>query len=295
MLKAYLICGVLPVLGAVLAANGGLVLVSSMLSLGLLIPVWVVVANLWWVWLLFLPVVVGTRAERALVGALVGAVASAIAYWGMLIWLQAGVAREVAGFTPPVVSTDAQPLAEQPARSVHIITDDQALLAAGPCGALCKGLLYGGVEWLRVTDKTFPREPESHTFERADLAECVARDADLPEDVPCVRVTADRERTAELVIVYMNDDNTLPETKGFAELLFANRLQITDNRTKVILYDRATRHWSELVVPLRFTIDLHIDSTHASGATLARAERTDAAVDPVAALQGLGQLVVALR
>jgi hypothetical protein len=215
-LKLYLLSGVLALGGFAAASSGGLVLVTTMLSFGLLIPVWIAVANLFWVWVLALPVVIGARTDRPLAGMVVGGLASTLAYGGTVMWMQAGVQREMAAFTQPAVIAEGQPLRSEPARSAEIITDDASQLVDGPCNALCKGLLQGAADWLRVSDISDPRKPQTWAFQRGEQADCIAEDADFPRDAVCILAMPVPDAPADLTIFFAREPSDMRMAQGFA-------------------------------------------------------------------------------
>lgn len=287
MLKAYLICGIVPLLGFMLAMNGDLVLTTVMLSFGLMLPVWHLLVNLWWVWLLFLPIVIAAQSDRPLSGVVATGFAAVLGYWGLGVWSEAGVARAVAAFTPPSTVTQSQPLALTPARSAELVTTDATLLENGPCGTICFGLFGGGLDWLRVIDQSDARQPQTWTFRRAERADCMAVDAEFRPGTTCILAASNTTEAAALQIAYLQVNGEGRDDGAFASLISGMRLQVS--AAGAVLHDVTARHWSEVSVPLRMTVDIQFVGQGNKGAALARVDRKDPAPDLQAVLAGLGQ------
>ncbi len=192
----FIALGVLSLFGVLTTIIGIVPLYTSMITMGLALPIWGVLANLWWIWLLLLPIVRFHRSGRPILG---WVVAGAMASLAMLMVLFA-VQRDLAGFVlPPNVSIPAA-LAETPARSAELGNLPQPS-EEGICGRVCEGLLLGGMEWVRIIDRNRAAH-QIYLIRRAPPEDCRALDPDFAPTAPCVLAATDDGAPADLRVRY---------------------------------------------------------------------------------------------
>ena len=169
-------------LGALGASVFLLVAVSSVLSFGLLWPVWLALANLWWLWLLGAPWVFLSSRGWPWAGAalMLGALG------GLWLWTWAEVVAARRLVLPPPVEAGIAPL-DIP----HSLGIEVAERWEGECPSLCLQLLAGpDVAWLRG-------HQDGLIWRRAPDADCKALDPDRAE-APCILALRDDRRLPDL-------------------------------------------------------------------------------------------------
>jgi hypothetical protein len=203
MPRWFIIWSVIAALGGLLSMSGDLVLVSSIYSFGVMIPVWFIAANLWWAMILAAPAIWFGRRNRPVVGLVFSAalLACLIAFLHQKITAsRAALTAPLAQYAPGLASRDGPP------RSIEIEAPDPSYLAEpGPdCGAICEGLLLGSAtHWVRMnrTSRSPDPDPAPLIYFRASPEDCRALDANFPASAPCILARPDDGQKADLRLV----------------------------------------------------------------------------------------------
>jgi hypothetical protein len=246
---------VLAALGALASMSGDLVLVSSIYSFGLLVPVWSVAANLWWVMVVLVPWVWLAYRGRPVWGFGVSL--------ALLVGLAGGLNLYIVQLRDQMVpalpsSPPGSAVASGMPTSLEIRSAGKAETRAHDCDLLCERLLAGpDIKWIRV----LPVEGDdaaarSLIYYRADVAACAALDAGFPRDATCLLARPDDGTKAILRIVLTTTGDgfaALRPDHGWVYLTQTRSLTLTDQRgASPAVLDQGTRYlWSEpQVAPL---------------------------------------------
>lgn len=289
----FIVFGLVALCGIVAAQSGNFVLISVLYTLGLMLPASFVLANLWLVWLVLLPIVLLSQIGRPLQGLMA---AGALAAAGMFA-LQSTIAQAVAAFAPQPMISLSGVLEARPAQSADVVTNLQEFLYTGACGVPCEQLLTGGLEWLRIIDQSDDQETRTSVFRRAPEAECLALDADFPPGAPCILAASDTGLTAELWIELRKEyAPNSGQHQGITTLMSTTRLQVTDTRNGMRLHDDAAIVWRQVSIPIMITVDMSMEPNGGEGAVFARREMASGPPpDLLATLAALGQPVAPPR
>lgn len=250
-------------LAAALAMADELVIVSLMLSFGLLFPVWIVAANMWWVLLL----VLGWRLASLRLGPVMGAALVAVPVLALAGWDRIDTARQIAEIRQ-ALPEDPPQRAEGVVRSLEYSSEgDDWGNSFDPhetCDPLCFALMEGGgLDWLRLerfvtvdaarlvrpaegyscADLSGEQTPEgclrparvarmTTIIARVDAAECRASLADFPDDAPCLRFMADDGRKADLRLILTAGN------QGERKALSRRTVTVTSQRGLAVLDSR---------------------------------------------------------
>lgn len=229
--------------------SGNLVLGTSILTFGLMLPVWFVAANLWWVLLALLPFMVLRRRGRGALGLAIGA--GALVAPGIGASLNLRAAR--AALTPPL-PLPAPGLAREtgaPASvEITVRSDLEWDVSEQARGNLCRALLPGeGVTWFRLRI-IGPASSETIVFSRAEREECLAFDPAFPAVAPCLLARKDDGARADLQIEITEEGDFCAPMRGDhgpVYLTGIQRLTLTDYRgaPAKVLDERLRYAWSE--------------------------------------------------
>lgn len=280
----FIALGVVSLLGVLTTIVGIVPLYTSMITMGLALPFWMVLVNLWWIWLLLLPIVRFHRNGRPILGWLLAGAMAALA----VLMVQFAVNRNLASFAlPPNVSSPAA-LAETPPRSAELDDLPQSS-EEGICGRMCEGLLLAGMDWVRIIDRNQGAH-QIYLIRRALPENCRGLDRDFPPTAPCLMAATDDGAPADLQVryEYIATDRAT-QNSGFAALISTSRLVVEDARVGTILHDERANTWTEVNVPPFMTLDLQFDDIGGDGAVLHRETKNDPMPDAAAVLTSLGQ------
>lgn len=209
-------------LGALAASVFLLVAVSSVLSFGLLGPVWLALANLWWLWLLGAPWVFLSRRGRPWAGAAL----TLGALGGLWLWTWAEVVAARRLVLPPQVEAGIAPLDIPYPLGIEVADPWE-----GGCPSLCLQLLAGpDVAWLRSRQ-------DGLIWRRAPDAACKALDPDRAE-VPCILALRDDGRQPDLWL----EEQALAPKALFAAHLVRGSIRSLDDRKWQRLQDQFYAH-----------------------------------------------------
>lgn len=216
--------------GALLAQSGDLVLISTLYSFGVMIPIWYLAANLWWMLIVALPLVLLAQRGRWLVGA----AGSLAVFLGLVALVQAHVARQEAAL-PALVRQPVQKAAGQPASVELVYTPSETPMR--DCDSLCERLLTGpDIQWVRVV-----RGDDRLVYFRAPPAQCDGAE-------PCLLPRADTGDAADLRVDWPMEGNgfdpVVPPT-GSLKVTVLAALTLTDRRgaAPVVLGRQALLQW----------------------------------------------------
>ncbi|MCW1918274.1 hypothetical protein NX862_05885 [Rhodobacter sp. KR11] len=216
-------------IGALGASVFLLVAVSSVLSYGLFWPVWLALANLWWLWLLGAPWVFLSRRGRPWAGAAL----TLGALGGLWLWTWAEVVAARRLVLPPPVEAGIAPL-DIP----HSVGIEVAERWEGECPSLCLQLLAGpDVAWLRG-------HQDGLIWRRAPDADCKALDPDRAE-APCILALRDDRRLPDLWL----EEHALAPKALFAAQLVRGSIRSLDDRKGHRLQDQFYAH-GEFLAPI---------------------------------------------
>jgi hypothetical protein len=241
----FIILAGLAAIGAIAAQSGDLVLVTTLLSFGLMVPVWYLAANLWWMLPVAAPLVWSFRHGKWLLGLGISAVLLAVpvaVLHQQITDSRAALAAPLAQYEPGLAARGGLP------QSVEIQAPDQSNLSdvGRDCDDICEGLLLGpDVQWVRV-DRTATKgdvKPAPLIYYRADPGACLALDADFPANAACILSRPDDGQQAELRLV-------LAETgAGYGPLETDPPLVYLTGQQDMTLYDQ--RRGGEIVAQTR--------------------------------------------
>ncbi|MGB8815187.1 MAG: hypothetical protein WCC57_18560 [Paracoccaceae bacterium] len=284
---------VLSILMVCLTFAAEIVIVSTMYTLGLATPFWLVAANLWWIMLLAGPVVWFARNRKVLVGIAISL--------GTLIVFLVGFGQltksAVAALSPPKIDMRAGILAATtPPTSVEFFASRREDFEEQACGPICEGLLTGGqIKWVRVVPRT-DQIPETKpiVFYRADATACQAFDPEFAA-APCLLAREDIGDPADLRItkVAVGDGSASRESvTGLVTPLWSRQTIVQDQRgaTPKVLFDQTEYQWFEAMSPIPLFTNVGFDGNgvHGGGPTFTRERKKTPPVDLVAALQSGG-------
>lgn len=240
------------ILGFVASWSGDLVLGTSIMTFGIMLPVWFVAANLWWVLLAIMPTMVLRERGRAAIGLALGA--------GVLIGLGIGASTYLGQVRHAL--TPSQPLpdpglaraAGAPASvEIAVLSQQPWDVSEEACGRLCQSLLTGPeIRWLRLQDAELAGG-NAVVFHRADETACLALDPGFPAEAPCILARKDDGARADLRIEITQEGNfwdPMDRNHGPVYLTGIQRLTLTDKRVSPprVLDERLRYSWSEPVV-----------------------------------------------
>ncbi|WP_054006652.1 hypothetical protein [Cypionkella psychrotolerans] len=273
---------IISIVAAGLASDNELVVTTSLYSLGLMLPVWLLAANLWWI----LALILCWQAANSARGA---KFASGIVLGGILA-LGAGFyalrAGQIAQLPPAEHVTLAQ-LTIKPQSLDYILQTSGSYSPYETCDALCLAALRGGeIRWIRLVrfqtqmmahmvfpvagktcaDLNLPAmQPKgclapatlsrfSAIIESRDRAACLAQQPDFPADQPCLTFTADDGRKADLAltITEANAAELLAASGDLVRLTGLTHLTLQDIRgsAPVDLARHTMRSYSQVSAPL---------------------------------------------
>ena len=321
------------VLGSIIAAIAGLaacindlVLATIFASLGLLYPVWLIAANLWWVMgLIGLWLLIRRFAGLGLsLGVMLGLLGLAGAgFYGLR-------ASQLAGLPPAVSEVLAQ--ASGKARSLdYVNARGDAFRPYETCDAFCLAALGGGdLQWLRLEryqsqgmrQVVFPVAgktcadlglPEiapkgclsaptfsrfSVIIERRDRADCLTDQPDFPADEICLRFVRDDGRKADLWLEISDSDAPLlsEAQRGLVRLTELRQLRLQDLRgaASVDLARHSARTYTLTSAPLPLVPNVSMNS-NGGGLAMPHATVVEPLVDPAVVLQAAGVAVAAVQ
>jgi hypothetical protein len=256
---------VVALVGFALSWSGDLVLGTSIVSFGLMLPVWYVAANLWWVMLALVPAMLGRTPGRKVLGLAVG-----VAVVGGLAVGTIALDRRTLATLTPALPLPKPGLAVEagPPRSVEIAglfgrSPDQVEDA---CGDFCQALLSGpDVTWLRVetgasrhattgaASEALPKAGTTVVFYRGDEAECRALDPGFPAGSPCILARSDDGAKADLLVEVTQEGDffaPMDPAHGRVYLTGIERLFLKDQRVSPpkTLDERLRYGWSAPVL-----------------------------------------------
>lgn len=251
----WVLWSIIAAAAALLALSNDLVLISTIYSFGLMLPLWFIAANLWWVmaliglWLLIRRFIGAKRASVAVL-ALLGAVATG--FYSLR-------AAQIAGLPKAEAVALAQVAAK--ARSMdYTLRLRDAYNPFETCDALCLAALGGGdIQWLRLerfqqngmpqmlqpvygktcADLGLPQMQPSGCLAAAEVtrysviiearnrAECLTDQPEFPADAPCLRFVPDDGRKADLRLTISTADAAVLQA-GSASLLRLTELRQLD-------------------------------------------------------------------
>ena len=247
---------ILSLVGFVGSWSGDLVLTTSIMTFGLMLPVWYIAANLWWVLLALLPAMLLRERGRVGLGLAmgVGAVVAMGVGASVLIWQ----ARETLTSDLPLPEPGLARKAGAPdSVEISVLSEQGWDISEEPCGRVCRALLTGPeVHWLRIQIAGQKRN-ETYVFERAETSACLALDPGFSATTPCILAREDDRTRADLRIEITQAGNfwgPMDQDHGMVYLTGIQTLKLIDNRGSPpqVLDERRRYAWSQPVIgPLR--------------------------------------------
>lgn len=243
---------VLSIVAFVCSWSGDLVLATSIWTFGLMLPVWFVAANLWWVLLAAMPALALRQRGKGAVGLVLGVGLLAASWIGASVLL--GQSR--AALTPvvPLPEPGMARAAGAPSSVEIVVLSEQPWdVSEETCGRVCQALLTGPeLRWLRI-QTAGPTKGETIVFQRADTSACLAFDPDFPATDPCLLARQDDGTPADLRIEITQEGDfwgPMERNHGAVYLTGVQRLILIDNRVTPpqVLDERLRYGWSEPVI-----------------------------------------------
>lgn len=238
----------LAVLGLLGASNGDWVASSIMVTGGLMIPVWTLAVNLWWITLVLAPFAVLKHRGAWIRGSLISAViAAALAVFPTLYITQQRLA-----VVPVVVnSSNLLPLPDRFLSMEMTLTDNRADLHT--CTPLCQQWLLGGdLQWIRMMSAPDARLAQrSIVYYRAGRADCAEVDPDFPAKGDCLLARPDDGARADLQmhLTELGDFHTpMDPNAGVVALTGVQKVTLTDMRDARVLLEQSRYGWVEPMV-----------------------------------------------
>ena len=243
---------VLSLVGFLASWSGDLVLGTSILTFGLMVPVWFIAANLWWVLLALMPFMVLRPRGKGAVGLVIGA--GAVVALGAGASINLGAAR--AALTPalplpaPGLARDA---GAPHSVEIAVRSDLGRDVSEEACGSLCRALLTGeDIRWVRLRIAG-PASSEAIVFTRAERDACLAFDPAFPADDTCLLARKDDGARADLLIEITQEGDFLAPMSsdhGSVYLTGIQRLTLTETRVTPpqVLDERLRYAWSEPMI-----------------------------------------------
>ena len=222
---------------------------SIMFTNGLMIPVWILAVNLWWITLILAPFAYLSRRGHP-VKWLVATSLIAVALYVLPILY---IAQERLAVVPtPVNSADLMPLPEAGIGSLEMVLSDNRSDLHG-CQTLCQQLLIGGnIQWMRMASAPDARLLQrSIVYYRAAPAECLAMDNRFPPDGICLLARPDDGAKADLQLhlTELGDFwSPMDQRPGLVALTGIQKASFTDLRDGRLLIDQSRYGWTEPMV-----------------------------------------------
>lgn len=220
-----------------------------MFTNGLMIPVWILAVNLWWVTPILAPFAYLSLRGWPVKGLLIATLIAVVAY--ALPTLD--IAQQRLVVVPGAVnSADLTPSPKPGIASVEfVLTDNRADLHC--CQILCQQLLTGGdIQWLRMASAPDARLAQrSIVYYRAAPAECLAMDSRFPPDGTCLLARPDDGAKADLQLhlTELGDFWTpMDQHPGLVALTCIQTATFTDLRDGRLLIDQSRYGWTEPMV-----------------------------------------------
>lgn len=273
--------------------SGDLVLATSILTFGLMLPVWFVAANLWWVLLALMPFMILRQSGKGAIGLAIGV--GAMVALGVGASVNLGAARTALTPALPLPAAGLAREAGVPGSVELAVLSSQGWDASEEaCGGLCRSLLTGeDIAWFRLS-VAGPAASETVVFARADQRDCLAFDPAFPADAPCLLAREDDGASADLRIEITGEgDFHAPMTgdHGAVYLTGVQRLTLTDNRAapEKVLDERLRYAWSQPVIGPLFTAMTALGSgAKSDGPSFKRVRRESGPFDLAAILAHAG-------
>ena len=248
--------------------SGRIVIETTLLTNGLVLPLWTLAVNLWWVMILISPWVWLTRRGKPVLGFAI--TTTMLAVLVACVWLYIGHLRDTVVPQPAASLTETTPTAT-PARSLEIEwTDNRSDLHS--CEILCQQVLTGGdIQWLRVSSSPEARLPQrTIIYYRAPEAECAAVARSFPAGATCLLARPDDDAKADLKMEITElGDFYLPLEAEHATLYLTGTMSmtLTDQRgAPVKLAEQSLVTWAEpRLMILQPNIDIFNQSIAQSG------------------------------
>lgn len=251
----YITALLLSLVGFVFSWSGDIVLMTTMLTFGLMFPVWFVAANLWWILLMLMPAMILRPRGKGTLGLVigVGAVVVIAGVTQLSFMLSRSVLTPDAPVTEPGLALKAGVPTSVEIRSVPGQSSPEA---QGACSKACHAMLYGpDIRWLRLRtegDEGF----RQIVYQRSDTSACLALDPMFDPARICILARPDDATEAELLIEVSQEGDfwsALEPDHGPVYLTFRQRLTLTDTRPAAPqkLDERLRYGWSEpMISPL---------------------------------------------
>lgn len=241
---------IVSLIGFVCSWSGDLVLATSIWTFGLMLPIWFVAANLWWLLLTMVPVLI---LRKRGMGAIGGAVSVTVL---ILLWIGSSAlirqARDELIAADPVFEPGLALLGGAP-DSVEIDVQSDLSWGSGEdaCGPVCHAVLSGPeVKWLRIR---LSGGGQTVVFVRAEATACQALDPAFSTGVPCILARHDDGAKADLRIEITQDGDfwgSMQPNPGWVYLTGIQRVRLIDDRVTPSreLDERQRYGWSEPVI-----------------------------------------------
>jgi hypothetical protein len=236
-------------IGLICCNNTAFVASSIMFTNGLMIPVWILAVNLWWITLALAPLAWFARRGYPVRGFLT----SACVVLALFTLPSFYIALQRQALVPtPVNTANLTPLPASEIGSLEIVlTDDIAYLHA--CQVLCQQLLTGGdLQWIRMASAPDAKLPQrAIVYYRAASEDCAALDHNFPTGEECLLARADDGSPADIQmhLTELGDFNApMTQNAGFVALTGVQKLDITDLRDGRQLIAQSRYGWIEPMV-----------------------------------------------
>jgi hypothetical protein len=283
----------LSLVGFFFSWSGDMVLMTTMLTFGLMLPIWFVAANLWWVLLMLMPAMILRPRGKGALGLVIG-VGTVVVIAGLTqisFMLSRSALTPDAPLTEPGLalkagvptSVEIRSLAEQPSPE-----------AQGVCGNACMAMFNGpDIKWLRLRvdgDEGF----RPIVYHRSDTDACLALDPMFDPETACILARRDDATQADLLIEISQEGNfwsALEKDHGPVYLTFRQRLTLTDTRPAAPqkLDERLRYGWSEpMISPLLPGMTALGSGATEDGPRFARSQRQSPGFDIAAILAHSG-------
>ncbi len=232
--------------------SGDLVLTTSIMTFGIMLPFWYLAANLWWILLLMMPAMFLHKSGKGGIGLAIGA--------GVFVALVTAASVQI-----DRVRTRLTPTSPVPASGLAVLAGiPSSLEIVGPseqhhgnndveCGVPCQAVLTGpDIKWIRVqTDEQ--TGDGTLVYLRADAAKCAVLDPNFDGLMPCLQARKDDGARADLRIKVTQEGNfwgPMDRDYGLIYLTGIQRLVLSDQRVSPpqVLDERVRYAWSEPVI-----------------------------------------------
>ncbi len=236
-------------IGLVACYNTTFVASSIMFTVGLMIPIWILAVNLWWIALVLAPWAWFARRGFPIRGFLI----SALVLVALFTLPTFYITQQRQALVPATIDTaNLTPLPASGIGSLEmVLTDDIAHLHS--CQILCQQLLTGGdLQWIRMVSAPDARLPQrAIVYYRATSKDCTALDHSFPDGAECLLARADDGIPADLQLHLTELGNfyePMDQYSGIVALTGVQKLVITDLRDGRELITQSRYGWIEPTV-----------------------------------------------